>query len=161
MIFILRHRRENLKKCSLRGLEKREEFTFYTYPLMQWNPSLAKCLLLKVGAPPLSEADASRDLLLLDGTWQLAQKMESQIPFTLEERSLPGGWRSAYPRKQTLCPNPEEGLASIEALFIACLILKKPITHLLDHYHWKDAFFQKNSCLLEKNFPLLPYFLEN
>jgi pre-rRNA-processing protein TSR3 len=29
---ILRHKKENLKKCSLRGLEPREDLRFFTYP---------------------------------------------------------------------------------------------------------------------------------
>ena len=29
---ILRHRKENLKKCSLRGLETHKDLKFYTYP---------------------------------------------------------------------------------------------------------------------------------
>ncbi|MDP1609008.1 MAG: hypothetical protein Q8L98_06820 [Chlamydiales bacterium] len=142
-IFILRHRRENLKKCTLTGLEQRDGLLFYTYPINPL-PNLSNCLLLKVGAPILSEKDAHRDLLLIDGTWRLAAIMEKNLPCKLEERSLPTNWRTAYPRRQTDCPNPEEGLASIEALYIACLLLGKSTEGLLDHYYWKENFFKNN-----------------
>jgi pre-rRNA-processing protein TSR3 len=143
LIFILRHRRENLKKCSLTGLEKKAGLSFSTYPLDPW-PDLSNCLLLKVGAPMLTIADKDRPLLLIDGTWRLAQIMENQLPCKLEERSLPEGWRTAYPRRQTDCPDPEAGLASIEALYVACLTLGKPVDGLLDRYYWKDVFLKKN-----------------
>ncbi|HSX10199.1 MAG TPA: hypothetical protein VLF94_00565, partial [Chlamydiales bacterium] len=97
---ILRHRRENLRKCSLRGLEGRPDLIFFTYPVDPL-PDLSSYLLLKVGAPPLTLADSSRGLLLIDGTWRLAQIMEKQLPWKLEARSLPGHYRTAYPRRQT------------------------------------------------------------
>ena len=137
---ILRHRRENLRKCSLTGLENRPELLFLTYPVDPL-PDLTGYLLLKVGAPPLSIEDANRGLFLIDGTWRLALQMEKQSP-KLEARSLPPGIRTAYPRKQTHCPDPEAGLSSVEALYLAHLILGRPTEGLLDHYHWKEQFLR-------------------
>lgn len=139
---ILRHRRENLKKCSLRGLEKREDLSFYTYP-KDPLPDLSNYILLKVGAPPLTLKDREKGILLIDGTWKLAQVMEKQLPLEIETRSLPP-FKTAYPRRQTDCPNPELGLASIEALYIAHLILDFSTKNLLDSYYWKDQFIQIN-----------------
>jgi len=141
-MIILRHRRENLRKCSLTGLEKHPGLQFYTYP-NDPLPDLSGCLLLKVGAPELSIADAERTLLLIDGTWKLAQVMEKQLP-PLEARSLPGGYKTAYPRRQTDCPDPEAGLSSLEALFIAHKILNLPTDGLLDRYYWKELFLKIN-----------------
>lgn len=140
---ILRHRRENLKKCSLTGLESRPDLKFYTYPV-DALPDYSQYLLLKVGAPPLTAADADRGLFLIDGTWRLAQIMEKQLPWKLEARSLPPGFRTAYPRRQTDCSDPESGLSSLEALYIAHSILGRSTEGLLDHYHWKEKFLQKN-----------------
>ena len=136
---ILRHRRENLKKCSLRGLENRSDLTFYTYPVDPL-PNYSSYLLLKVGAPPLTPEDAHRGLFLIDGTWKLAQLMEKQLPWKLEGRSLPAGYRTAYPRRQTDCPHPESGLASIEALYLAHTLLQRSTENLLDGYYWKEQF---------------------
>ncbi len=143
---ILRHRRENLKKCSLRGLETRPDLEFYTYPV-DTLPDYSNFLLLKVGAPPLTIEDRDRGLFLIDGTWRLAQIMEKQLPWKMEARSLPSGYRTAYPRRQTDCPDPESGLSSIEALYIAHLLLQRSTEHLLDTYHWKNEFLQTNGFL--------------
>lgn len=146
-ILILRHRRENLKKCTLTGLETKAGLLFYTYPT-DTLPDLSNCLLLKVGAPVLTREDANKSLFLIDGTWRLASVMEKQLPCPLEARSLPPGWKTAYPRRQTECPNPEEGLASLEALYAASLILGLETEGLLDRYHWKEPFLAKNSNLI-------------
>jgi pre-rRNA-processing protein TSR3 len=141
---IIRHRRENLKKCSLFGLEGRPDLQFFTYPIDPM-PDLTGVLVLKVGAPPLTLLDASRPLLLIDATWRLAHAIEKKIPPNLEARSIPNNLRTAYPRRQTDCPDPEAGLASIEALFIAHLILGREVDGLLDRYHWKNSFLKLNS----------------
>lgn len=139
---ILRHRRENLKKCSLHGLEGRSDLIFYTYPV-DLLPDLSHYLLLKVDAPPLEEKDRNRGIFLIDGTWRLAEIMEKQLPWKMEARSLPLGFETAYPRK----PNPEGGLASVEALYIAHRFLGRSYETLLDHYYWKEYFLSH-----ERNF---------
>jgi pre-rRNA-processing protein TSR3 len=144
---ILRHRRENLKKCSLSGLETRKDLHFYTYP-KDLLPELNQVIVLKVGAPILTKKDANRPLLLIDGTWKLAQTMEKSLPSNLEARSLPPEFKTAYPRKQTGCPDPDTGLASIEALFIAHFLLGRSTSGLLDHYYWKDIFLSINRLTL-------------
>ncbi len=140
---IWRHRRENLKKCSLKGLEGRGDLVFLTYPIDPL-PDLSNYLLLKVGAPPLSIDDAHRGLFIIDGTWKLAAVMERGCP-PMETRSLPGNFRTAYPRRQTECLDPEKGLASVEALYLAHLILQRSVEGLLDRYYWKDQFLAAKS----------------
>jgi pre-rRNA-processing protein TSR3 len=143
---ILRHRKENLKKCSLRGLEKLPGFEFLSYPLKGEVPSFAGYLMLDIDGPPLTQADAGRSLLLIDGTWRYAKKMCAFVEACgpIEKRSLPGGFQTAYPRCQEDCPNPAVGLASIEALYIAYWILNRDTSKLLDNYYWKDAFLEIN-----------------
>lgn len=145
---ILRHRRENLKKCSLRGLEQREDMLFLTYP-RDPIPFIEKGVLLSLDAPPLTNEDHS-PLFLIDGTWRYAAVMQRQIPQKEKwiHRSLPSHIRTAYPRKQTDCADPDRGLASVEALFIAYHILGYDTSGLLDHYYWKDDFLKLNSQYL-------------
>lgn len=140
---VIRHRRENLKKCSLRGLESREDFLFLTYPF-QSLPPLDHYIVLALDAPPLSEADADHGLLILDATWRLAEKMAKSIASHphLIYRSLPACFRTAYPRRQEDCSDPGRGLASIEAIFLSYRILKRDTDGLLDQYHWKEQFLQ-------------------
>lgn len=143
---ILRHRRENLKKCSLRGLEGRSDFKFFVYP-RDTLPLLKSTVLLTLGAPELSLADRDSDLLLIDGTWKYAEVMERQVLKQqpgLILRSLPSHFRTAYPRRQEDCVEPEKGLASIEALFAAYTILQWDPTGLLDNYHWSNDFLDIN-----------------
>jgi pre-rRNA-processing protein TSR3 len=143
---ILRHRRENLKKCSLRGLESRPDFHFFSYPKSKLPP-LTGYILLALDAPPLSSDDANRGLFVLDATWRHAETMSNYaaaIP-GLIPRSIPGDYRTAYPRRQDDCSDPERGLASIEAIYIAYKILGRGVEGLLDQYYWKDEFLKKNS----------------
>ncbi|MBM3193504.1 MAG: DTW domain-containing protein [Chlamydiae bacterium] len=140
---ILRHRKENLKKCSLRGLENRDDMQFFTYP-KDSLPPLSNYILLDMNAPLLSEKDKTFGIFLIDGTWNYAKKMTNSIKEPLIKRSLPNHFKTAYPRRQDSCDDPERGLASIEALFIAYSLLERTSDGLLDHYHWKDTFLKMN-----------------
>lgn len=142
---VLRHRKENLKKCSLRGLESRADFRFFSYP-NPILPDLTGYIVLEIDAPPLTANDADKGLLLLDATWRHAEKMvkfANGISGT-HPRSIPSEFRTAYPRRQNDCPDPERGLASLEAIYIAYRILGRDTTGLFDGYHWKDQFLQLN-----------------
>jgi pre-rRNA-processing protein TSR3 len=143
---ILRHNRENLKKCSLRGLEHRPDMIFLTYPTSVL-PDLTGYCVLTLDAPPLSIEDAHLGLFLIDGTWRYAQKMAKSLPSPAPFvcRSLPTHFRTAYPRRQLDCPDPERGLASVEALYLAYSILGRNTEGILDHYHWKEAFLKNLS----------------
>ena len=147
---ILRHRKENLKKCTLRGLEGRADFLFFTYP-QDALPPLNQHFLLTIDAPVLSQEDRSLGIFLIDGTWNYAEKMQRQIPFPplFQKRSLPSHLVTAYPRKQTGCSDPNRGLASIEALVAAHLLLGRSIEGLLDQFYWKTRFKELNSKLFD------------
>ncbi|MCH9811714.1 hypothetical protein K0U07_03000 [bacterium] len=147
---IVRHRKENLKKCSLRGLEDRDDMEFLTYP-KDHLPEREGYILLSLDARELSLADKDKGIFLIDGTWKLAEKMDKTLPFTPERRSLPKHFRTAYPRRQTGCEDPEIGLASIEALFIAYTILGRSTKGLLDNYPFREAFLEKNQTALSIN----------
>jgi pre-rRNA-processing protein TSR3 len=146
---ILRHRKENLKKCSLRGLESRDDCHFIRYPC-KTLPPLEGYLLLDLEAPPLSDSDKDLGLFLIDATWRYATTMSKNIslPETMVRRSLPKQFVTAYPRYQTGCIFPEQGLASVEALYLAYLILGRSTEGILDNYHWKIEFLKKNGLEL-------------
>ncbi|MCB1119063.1 MAG: DUF367 domain-containing protein [Chlamydiia bacterium] len=140
---IWRHRKENLKKCSLRGLEGREDCHFLTYPTDSL-PSLEEYVLLAVDGEPLTAGDADQGLFLIDGTWRYAEVMIRQVGKPVQTRSLPRGFVTAYPR----CQQVEAGLASVEALYAAYSILGRDLEGLLDNYFWKEQFLALNSKLL-------------
>ena len=145
---ILRHRKENLKKCTLRGLEQRSDCLFFTYP-QDLMPSLSHYFLLTLDAPVLSPEDQHLGIFLIDGTWNYADKMERHLPqpHLFQKRSLPSYLLTAYPRKQTGCIDPLRGLASIEALFAAYTLLGRNTEGLLDHFYWKERFQELNPRL--------------
>jgi pre-rRNA-processing protein TSR3 len=147
---ILRHRRENLKKCSLQGLEKRADMRFYSYP-NDLLPPLNGYFLLDIEAPLLTEADAGLGIFLLDATWRYTEKMcrVTEGAEGLVKRRLPDLFRTAYPRRQEDCLDPERGLASVEALFVAYWIMGRDCNGLLDGYYWKDQFLEKNKQFLD------------
>ena len=140
---ILRHKYENLKKCSLSGLEKREDMRFYPYPKAVL-PDLSSYIVLSLDAPILTKEDAGYGLFLIDGTWNYAKPMFTSLKPPFLVRSLPAHYETAYPRRQTGCEDPKRGLASIEALFLAYHLTERDTQGLLDHYYWKNLFFQKN-----------------
>ena len=144
---IIRHRKENLKKCSLRGLEGREDMHFITYPFSSLPPLEQYVMLVMEGAPFLSEKDADKGLLLLDSTWRYLPKMVAAIDgaVKVEKRCLPGHFLTAYPRDPRDCVDPKRGLATVEALYSAFYILGKDTAGLLNHYYWKQHFIQLNS----------------
>lgn len=158
---ILRHRKENLKKCSLRGLEDRQDLEFLTYP-QKLPSSLENYVMLHLendDTPELSLSDASCGLFLIDSTWNYEPVIHEALKkkYTLSYRSLPKNFITAYPRKQTACSDPSRGLATVEALYIAYAILQRPCKDLLDHYYWKELFLEKNQdtlSLLHKIAPM-------
>ncbi|NGX60056.1 MAG: hypothetical protein KR126chlam3_01218 [Chlamydiae bacterium] len=137
---ILRHRKENLKKCSLRGIEHRDDMLFFTYPWKEPQPSLENYVVLRPDAEELTRDDADKGIFIIDGTWRLAEKMLQSLEGTLSFRSIPNA-KTAYPR----CQKVQDGLASIEALYLAYSILGRDPKGLLDHYYWEDQFLQNSA----------------
>ena len=65
-------------------------------------------------------------------------------------RSIPGGIETAYPRKSKTFPDPEAGLASVEALFVASVVLGEEDATLLAGYPFAAAFLERNREALER-----------
>ncbi len=107
-------------------------------------------MLVLDDAPVISRADAECGLFILDATWRYAEVMAKQIQSDLRpciRRSLPENIRTAYPRRQYDCLNPERGLASIEAIYVAYHLMGRDTSGLLDLYHWKSEFLTKFALL--------------
>jgi pre-rRNA-processing protein TSR3 len=145
---IVVHPRERRSKCTVEFLRGRDDFVFVRFPD---KPPIARdrYVRLGLGGPILSAEDAGGGLLVLDGTWKLAARME---PFyaDLPVRSLPVV-STAYPRVSQLYEDPSEGLATIEAVYVALRLMRRPVHGLLDHYHWKDQFLGLNGWTSESS----------
>jgi len=138
---IVRHPRENPRKCSVLPLQGRADLQFFSYPA-EGLPPLDAYVRLAAEGPALSVADREHGILLLDGSWRAAGKMISHFE-AVPPRSL-AGWKTAYPRVSKRGTDPSNGLASIEALYIAYCLLGRPTDGLLEHYHWAKAFLELN-----------------
>ena len=99
-------------------------------------------LLLAVDAPPLSTADQGAPLLLLDSTWRRLTQLEECVIGAPIRRSIPGGIRTAYPRVSKVFDDPADGLASVEALYVARKLLGDDDPELLAGYHWQQEFLE-------------------
>jgi pre-rRNA-processing protein TSR3 len=138
---IVVHPREKRSKCTVEFLRGRDGFVFWTFP-DRGPESAAGYVRLVMDGPPLSADDANRGLLVLDGTWRLAHRMEKFF-HDLPPRSLPP-IHTAYPRLSRIKPDPAGGLATIEAIYAAYAVLGRPCDGLLDRYHWAADFLARN-----------------
>ncbi|HLQ38324.1 MAG TPA: hypothetical protein VK348_11005 [Planctomycetota bacterium] len=136
---VIRHVKERLSKCSLRHLHGRPELLFLrAKPGFSFDAT--GFTLLVVDAPVLTPADAGRPLLLLDSTWRWLPQLAACVRGAPVPRSIPPGVRTAYPRSSKLWPDPERGLASVEALYVARRLLGDDDPSLLAGYHWQQEF---------------------
>jgi pre-rRNA-processing protein TSR3 len=138
---IIVHEKERRDKCSVEPLRGRPDFLFHRFPLRA-PVDTGGYVRLALEGEPLSLVDRDRGLLVLDATWRLAGKMES-VFLGVEPRTLPS-WSTAYPRQSKLTPDPTQGLATIEAIYLAYKILQRDTAGLLDAYHWRDEFLKRN-----------------
>jgi pre-rRNA-processing protein TSR3 len=138
---IVRHSHESPRKCSVLPLRGRPGLVFLNYPVKS-RPPLDGYVRLSAEGPPLSADDAGKGLLLLDGSWRWAAAMTRDFA-DVPPRSL-SGWRTAYPRVSKRGTDPDNGLASVEALFVAYHVLGRPTAGLLDHYRWAEEFLRLN-----------------
>jgi pre-rRNA-processing protein TSR3 len=146
LTIIVRHPRERVQKCSVWPLRERPDLLFLEYPVNEL-PDLTGYVRLAVDGRPLSSSDRDMGLLVLDGSWRWTEVMTkafAQVP----PRSLTG-WKTAYPRVSKMYEDPAEGLATVEALYLAHHILGRPTTGLLDHYRWAEEFLRQNGITAE------------
>ena len=136
---IIRHPKERLSKCSLQPLVERKDLKFIKAK-QGLVLDATGFILLDPNAPEITADDAPAPVLLLDSTWQLLPDLLKCISGTPILRSLPQSIKTAYPRVSKLFEDPHNGLASVEALYLAKKILGHDDPTLLDHYHWKDEF---------------------
>lgn len=141
-ILILRDPRESKKKCSLTPLEGLPGVEFVRYDRERRVEADGRILLSPDGEL-LTAADAHRGLLLIDCAWRRVPALRATVDGDLVLRRLPP-LVTAYPRKSEVFEDPDEGLASVEALYAALAILGRPRPELLDGYRWRDEFLRAN-----------------
>ena len=156
---ILMDRKENPRKCTILPQKAREDFTIRYFaggrPIRAFQ---ADCLLHIDGEDlSLLKNVQVSSVGLIDCNWKKVtgclQKLVKPLPRLV---SFPQGFKTAYPRRNAEGKDPDGGLATIEALFIAAAFLGFWDETLLDKYHFKDAFLEMNTALWKK-YRLGPY----
>lgn len=144
-VLILRDPRESTKKCSLTPLRGLAGVRFVNYDPDRRLAAEGRVLLHAEGEP-IGESDRGLPLLLLDCAWRRVPKLLATVDGPFRLRSLPR-LTTAYPRRSTTFEDPEQGLASVEALYAACALLGRPDPELLEGYRWAAAFLEANPGL--------------
>ena len=145
-ILIVHDLREPAKKCSLTPLRGMDGVRFV--PLRgDLRVDAGRRILLDPDGDELGPADRGLGLLLIDCTWRRVAKLSRRIDGELFRRRLPK-LVTAYPRRSKVTPDPEHGLASVEALYAATVLLDAPRPELLANYRWAAQFLAANPGLL-------------
>lgn len=139
---IVVHPKERRSKCTILPLRGTPGLRFARSTSSVATGPVDGYIRLAVDAPPLTQDDAARGLLLLDGTWRWVEDLAT--PFGLLETRSIQHVHTAYPRGASIGELPEGGLATVEALYAAYRILGRPTSGLLDKYHWADRFLAAN-----------------
>lgn len=144
-VLILRDPRESAAKCSLTPLRGRPGVRFLTWKHDRRFDVGAR-VLLHADGEEITAADADRPLLLIDCAWRRVPTLLATCDGELALRRLPK-LATAYPRKSLTFADPDQGLASIEALYAALALLGRPRMDLLGDYRWAEQFLALNPTL--------------
>ena len=125
-IFVV-HPRERSSKCSIEPLRDRAGFVFWKFP-HRGPETLDGYVRLGMGGPLIGPDDAESGLLVLDGTWRLAARMEPDFT-ELPVRSLPVLQREQWtvPKTHRLIHSP---LRFVRFLILFVLVVDKKLFHL-------------------------------
>ena len=146
-VLVVRDPRESKAKCSLTPLRGLPELRFVDHATERRVDAGPRTLLHPEGEE-LKTADAGRDLLLVDCSWRRVDSLLANVRGELVPRRLPA-LVTAYPRRSKTFQDPDQGLASVEALFAASVILGEPRPEWLAAYRWREEFLARNPGLAE------------
>ena len=144
-VLILRDPRESPRKCSLTPLRGMPGVRFVTHAKDRRIDASGRILLHPDGEP-ITGADGGRGLLILDCAWRRVPELLAQVDGDPGRRRLPP-LATAYPRKSRTFPDPERGLASVEALYAALLLLGEARPEILEGYRFSERFLSANPDL--------------
>jgi len=144
-VLILRDPRESTAKCSLTPVRG-----FPGVRFLSWKHdrrfAVGERVLLHAEGELITDRDAGRPLLLIDCAWRRVPALLATCDGEFTLRRLPR-LATAYPRRSLTFRDPDEGLASIEALYAALAMLGRPTPELLAGYRFADEFLRRNPDL--------------
>ena len=144
-VLILRDPRESAKKCSLSPLRGMSGIEFVEYRAERTIDATDRVLLHPDG-DELSADDGGGGLFLIDCSWRRVPSLRRTVLGDPVLRRLPH-FETAYPRRSRVFEDPDQGLASVEALYAALFIMGECRPELLASYRWADEFLELNPTL--------------
>lgn len=145
-VLILRDPRESPRKCSLVPLKGLPRLTFHTFAPDRRLRAGRRVLLHPDGDELAAGEPSHEGLLLVDSSWRRLPTLLRSIDGDLVLRRLPK-LVTAYPRKSKTFEDPEAGLASVEALYAALVLLGDRRDEILATYRWAAPFLEANPWL--------------
>ena len=144
-VLIVHDPREPKHKCSVAPLRGMEGVRFASLR-GETRIDAGRRIWLHPDGDEIGPEDRGIGLLLIDCIWRRVATLSKRIDGELLRRRLPE-LITAYPRRSKLTPDPEHGLASVEALYAAIALLEGPRPALLTHYRWASEFLAANPSL--------------
>lgn len=142
---------ESPNKCTILPLADRQDFIILRPARNEPIQTLTGQLLLHPEGALLSELRDQQDLnvsrlSVIDSNWKWLPLMLSRVQPPLPRLvRIPPGFQTAYPRRSKKNTDPEEGLATIEAIFIAAAFLGQWDETLFSRYHFGSEFLRINA----------------
>jgi pre-rRNA-processing protein TSR3 len=154
---LLVDRGEIPQKCTILPLAYRPDFHIRRFDLKEPIARLESGVLLHVDGAPLDELAPSlrargvRSIALIDTVWKRCERIVDLIEKPLPPLArIPDGFLTAYPRRNKKNLDPDGGLATIEALFIAAAFLGTWDETLLAEYYFADRFLTANQSVFAR-----------
>lgn len=144
-VLILRDPRESVKKCSLTPLRGMSGVRFVSYDRDRRLDAGGKVLLHPEGEV-IGERDRGMPLIVVDCAWRRVDRLIATVDGEWVRRRLPP-LVTAYPRRSRVFADPERGLASVEALYAALVLMGEVRLELLAGYRWGGEFLRLNPGL--------------
>jgi pre-rRNA-processing protein TSR3 len=160
--FIVQDYRENRSKCTALPLKVLQGFDFLRLPPPRAGETPAEIpggVWLLVDGSPLERSDRDHlggdgRVVLFDATWARLEALRRRVrppPGARPQiRSLPADLRTAYPRRSKVYTDPAGGLASVEAIFSATVVLGDPRLEVLAGYRWARKFLEINRRVFQR-----------
>jgi pre-rRNA-processing protein TSR3 len=159
---------ETPNKCTITPLAGRSDFRLFpVYGEGALGPLHAPLLLHPEGeclSHFRNRSEIATAIACIDCVWRRLPALEKRLAWGAKpglRTKIPEGFKTVYPRVGFGQSDPESGLATIEAIFIAAALLGNPDTSLLSKYYFAKEFLEVNRARFEdfgvKNLAAPPY----
>jgi len=151
---VLMDKLENPRKCTVDPIKDHPAILIRRYGGPAPIAKIGADILLHIDGPDLPDLVREKkvsSIAVIDCIWKRVdfamKKIEGPLPILTK---IPDGFVTAYPRRNKQGLDPDGGLATIEAMFIAAAFCGSWDETLLDKYHFKNAFLETNAATWKK-----------